>query len=88
MDGTNVENQHTFTSSSNTGQLLLQSRSEMPTQWTPLLDVRYLRTLRLRLYLKIRTFNPATKTWSVEKKEFPVAENDRWTCDLRFISAE
>ena len=88
MDGTNVENKHTFTSSSNTGQLVLQSRSEMPTQWTPLLDVRYLRTLRLRLYLKIRTFNAATKTWSVEKKEFPVAENDRWTCDLRFISAE
>ena len=86
--GTKVENEFQFQTHTHTGQLVLQDRSSPPTQWTPIIESQDLRTLRLRLYLKVREYNTATKKWTVSKKKFPMNESSRWTANLRFVSTE
>lgn len=88
ISGTKVDNEFAFRTHTHSGQLVLQSRAEQPTQYSPLLHTLDLRTLRLRLYLKTREYNPTTKQWIVSKKAFPMEESDHWSCDLRFISTE
>ena len=86
--GTKVENEFAFRTHTHSGQLVLQSRAEQPTQYSPLMHTLDLRTLRLRLYLKTREYNPTTKQWIGSKKAFPMEDSDHWSCDLRFISTE
>jgi hypothetical protein len=88
FDGTKMLNSFTFTTQTHSAQLVLQSRAKQPTQYSPILESRDLRTLRLRLYLKVREYNDTTKKWVIKKKAFPISESDHWTCDLRFISTE
>jgi len=87
VDGTKVENEFEFETHTHSGQVVLQSRTEQPTQYSPLLDAD-LRTLRLRLYIKTKEYNAITKQWNISKKEFPISKGDHWNCDLRFISTE
>ena len=87
VDGLKVRNEIEFITPTRCGQLVLQSRNENPTQWTPLLSVDELLVFRVRLYLKTREYNPILKKWIFEKKEFPI-EDERWTMGLRFVSME
>ena len=88
VDGLNIANQTSFQSNCHTGQLVLQNRSDTPTQWTPLLRTDALRTLRLRLYLKTRRYDVASGKFVLEKSKFPMEPSDNFTCDLRFVSIQ
>ena len=87
IDGLTVQNNVEFITPTRCGQLVLQSRNENPTQWSPLLSVDELLLFRVRLYLKTREYNPILKKWIFQKKEFPI-EQERWTMGLRFVSME
>ena len=86
MDGIRVEPDIDFESNSNCAQLVLQSRSDTTTQWSPILSFDELHQFRVRVYLKTKEYNPILKKWIIGKKKFPITEHDRWTLGLRFVS--
>lgn len=72
------------------GQHVFQSRGEPPTQWSILLPVDTLQSVRCRLVLTYRYYNSITKVWELKKIPFPFTNNagQYWSVGLRFVSLD
>ena len=72
------------------GQHVFQSRGEPPTQWSMLLPVDSLQSIRCRLVLTYRHYNSITKVWELKKTPFPFTNNagQYWSVGLRFVSLD
>jgi hypothetical protein len=89
MDGLKVTSNVDFITQTHCGQLIMQSRNEQPTQWSPVLSVDDLKSFRCGLYLKTRDFDAASGKWVVSKKQFTFdIESDYWSIGLRFVSMD
>ena len=89
IDGFTVKNEAEFSTPTHSGQLVLQSRNEQPTQWSPVLSIDDLQQFRCRLMIKTREYDPVLEKWITKKTDFPFKDkSDFWTLGLRFVSME